>query len=203
MKIGVIGGTFDPIHNGHLWIAEQALTTFSLDKILFVPSGISYMKEGVLDVKHRVNMVKIAISDFPNFFLSTIESSKNKNSYTFETINELKELNPKDDIFFIIGFDNLKNMVKWKNPDIIFKEATILVALRGEADISLADEYIVSYKEKYNAKIKIIHCDKIDVSSTRIRQNIKDGINVDSYLPKKVLDYIQKFGLYKEMGNER
>lgn len=203
MKIGLFGGTFNPIHNGHLWIANKAMETYKLNKVIFIPSGISYMKTGVLDVNHRVNMVNLAISDYPNFYLSTIESSKEKNSYSYETISEYKDKNSNDEIFFIIGYDSLENMIKWKNPDIIFEESTILVALRGDADEDKAKILIASYVEKFDAKILLIKCDKIDVSSTQIRQNIKDGIDVGSFLPAKVYDYILRNALYKEMENER
>ena len=154
MKIGLFGGTFNPIHNGHLWIAKSALESCLLDKVIFIPSGISYMKTDVLDVYHRVNMVKLAISDCPSFYLSTIESSKEKNSYSSETISEYKEMYPNDELFFIIGFDSLENMIKWKNPDIIFDKSTVLVALRGDADEDKANNLIASYIEKFNAKIR-------------------------------------------------
>ena len=203
MKIGLFGGTFDPIHNGHLWIAKNAYETYSLDKVLFIPSGISYMKSGVLSVSHRVNMVKLAISDYPFFSLSTIESDKNQNSYSYETILELKKENPNDEFFFIIGFDSLKNMVKWKNPEIIFKEVTVLVAIRDDGNIDLIKEYIDEYSKEYGACIKIIQCEKIEVSSTQIRQDIINGNDVSKMLPSKVYNYIIDNRLYKEMANER
>ncbi|MCR4933760.1 MAG: nicotinate-nucleotide adenylyltransferase [Lachnospiraceae bacterium] len=203
MKIGLFGGTFDPIHNGHLWIAKSALESCLLDKVIFIPSGISYMKNDVLDVYHRVNMVKLAISDCPKFYLSTIESSKEKNSYSYETVSEYKEMYPNDELFFIIGFDSLENMIKWKNPDIIFEKSTVLVALRGDADEGKANNLIASYIEKFNAKIVMIKCEKIDVSSTQIRHDIKTGLDVRSFLPAKVYDYIYKNVLYKEPENER
>ena len=203
MKIGLFGGTFDPIHNGHLWIAKKAMESCQLDKVIFIPSGISYMKTGVSDAYHRVNMVKLAISDCPKFCLSTIESSKEKNSYSHETVSEFKEMYPNDELFFIIGFDSLENMIKWKNPDIIFEKSTVLVALRGYADEIAAKKLIASYSEKFNAKITMIKCKKIDVSSTQIRHNIKNGIDTGGYLPKKVYDYIYNNLLYKEPMNER
>lgn len=203
MKIGLFGGTFDPIHNGHLWIAKSALESCLLDKVIFIPSGISYMKTDVLDVYHRVNMVKLAISDCPKFYLSTFESSKEKNSYSYETVSEYKEMYPNDELFFIIGFDSLENMIKWKNPDIIFEKSTVLVALRGDADEGKANNLIASYIEKFNAKIVMIKCEKIDVSSTQIRHDIKNGLDVRSFLPTKVYDYIYRNVLYKEPENER
>ena len=147
-------------------------------------------------------MVKLAISDFPYFSLSTIESSKFKNSYSFETILELKEMNPDNEYYFIIGLDSLMNITKWKNPDIIFNE-TVILAVRGDSDHLLINKYIDDYSKRFNAKISIINCEKIDVSSTQIRQDIFDGNDITKNVPAKVCDYIKENRLYKEIADER
>ena len=107
MKTGIMGGTFDPIHNGHILIARSAYEKVGLDKVLFMPSGNSYMKKNVLDVSKRVEMVRLAIADFPYFELSSIEAQRQGNTYTYDTLEQLTKQNPKDEYYFIMGADSL------------------------------------------------------------------------------------------------
>lgn len=131
-RVGIMGGTFDPIHLGHLIMAENAYEAFELDEILFVPTGVSYLKSNVLDAKTRISMIGEAISDNPHFALSTIEVERDGYSYSYETIKELQDANPNTDYFFIVGADSLMYMDKWKNPEQIFAKVPVLVAVRDE-----------------------------------------------------------------------
>ena len=127
MKIGILGGTFDPIHNGHLYIAKKAMEKYSLSKVLFIPTGVSYMKSGVSLAVHRYEMTRLAIRDFPEFEISDLEVFRGGNTYTFETIQELKKEYPDDKFYFIIGTDTLFMMEKWRNFEYLFENLTLIV----------------------------------------------------------------------------
>lgn len=134
-QIGIMGGTFNPIHNGHLLIAEKAREQFSLEKVLFMPSGIPYMKDQheVLSVSDRCEMTALAIADHPYFELSTLEAAdavQGKNTYTFETLQKLRKADPEADYYFILGADSLYAIESWKQPAQIFQNCTILAAVR-------------------------------------------------------------------------
>ena len=121
-KVGIMGGTFDPIHNGHLVIAQAALDTMNLDEVLFIPSGTPYLKDltTVLSKKERVSMTGLAIEDNPGFALSTIEIDREGNSYSYETLEELKKQNPDVEYYFILGADSLLYLEKWKLANFIY-----------------------------------------------------------------------------------
>lgn len=196
-KIGIMGGTFNPIHKGHIMIAEEAYRQYSLDKVIFIPNGNPYLKSGVLSKYIRFEMVKLAISDFPYFDISSIEIDKKGNSYSYETINEIKATG-NIEIYFIIGADSLLYIENWKCPDEIFNNSIILVAKRpGSNDDDLKSK-IAYLQNKYKADIKIINVDKADISSTDIREKVKNNIPVSDILDTKVYDYIIEKGLYKE-----
>ena len=114
MKIGIIGGTFDPIHNGHLYIARKAMEEFNLSKVLFIPTGVSYMKTDVSGAVHRYEMVRLAIKNYPAFEISDLEVFRGGNTYTCETIAELKKEYPDVKFYFIIGVDTLFMMENGK-----------------------------------------------------------------------------------------
>lgn len=196
-KIGIMGGTFNPIHNGHIMIAKEAYEQYALNKVLFIPNGNAYLKTDVLNKYARYEMVKLAISDYPFFELSDIETNKEGKSYSCETILELKQLYPSCELYFIIGADSLLNMEKWKKPEIIFANTTILLAKRpGSNDADIAEK--ISYLKKiFFATVSTINIKEYDISSTQIRDKIKSGIPVYDVLNEKVYDYILKKGFYK------
>lgn len=196
-KIGIMGGTFNPIHKGHTMIAEEAYRQYSLDKVIFIPNGNPYLKSGVLSKYIRFEMVKLAISDFPYFDISSIEIDKEGNSYSYETINEIKATG-NIEIYFIIGADSLLYIENWKCPEEIFNNSIILVAKRpGSNDDDLKSK-IAYLQKKYKADIRIINVDKADISSTDIRDKVKNNLPVSDILDTKVYDYIIEKGLYKE-----
>lgn len=196
-KVGIMGGTFDPIHMGHLIVAETAREAFDLDEILFIPSGISYMKSNVLDKKTRVTMTGIAIEDNPYFALSTIEVDRDGNSYSYETLEELKKYNQDTEYYFIVGADSLFQMQKWKNPDKIFKECTILAAIRAGSTPEEFDAQIAHLEEEYHADIRLIPTQSLDISSTAIREKAEKGGSIQYLVPDKVREYIEKNNIYK------
>ncbi len=136
-RIGIMGGTFNPIHNGHLAIAEKAREQFALEKVLFMPSGLPYMKDQreVLPIGVRCEMTALAVADNPFFELSTLEAAdaeQGKNTYTYETLQKLRRMDSKAAYFFILGADSLDTIENWKNPSLIFENCTLLAAVRTE-----------------------------------------------------------------------
>lgn len=195
-KVGIMGGTFNPIHLGHMLVAENAYETFGLDEILFVPSGIPYMKEDVLDAKTRITMTGIAIEDNSHFALSTIEVERDGNSYSYETIRDLKAANPNVEYYFIVGADSLFKMDKWKCPEKIFKEVTILVAKRLGNDGPELDEKIKELTEKYDAYIRMLPINCVDISSTNIRDKVRKHQSIRYMVHYRVIEYIEKNHIY-------
>lgn len=199
MKIGIIGGTFDPIHNGHLYIARKAMEEYSLDKILFIPTGVSYMKTGVSNAKDRYEMVRLAIKDYPKFEISDLEVFRGGNTYTYETIDELKKIYPGDKLYFIIGTDTLFMMEKWRNFEHIFHNVTLIVAKREDERSDEEEKKAKHLKEKYDAKIKFLKAVPRNISSTLIRASFKipnPTYKIKPDCPDKVIEYAEKKHLY-------
>ena len=199
-KVGIMGGTFNPIHNGHLILAEHAREYCRLDEILFMPSGNSYMKdcEQIPDGETRISMTALAIEDNPYFVLSAMEVERKGPTYTCETLAELKKLHPETEYYFIVGTDNLFSIETWWKPEEILACCTLIVAARGAKDESAILNKAEDLKEKYNARIILLPERKFDISSTEIREKIKRGESVRYLLPDKVITYIEKNRLYKE-----
>lgn len=198
-RIGVLGGTFNPIHIGHLILAEQAYSQFSLDKVLIIPSGISYFKDGqgVLPSDVRLRMSELAVEDNPHLEISDIEVRRPGNTYTVDTLIELHTIYKDSEIFFIIGADTLFNLKKWHKPELIFKNCIILLAVRDDLtkpDLAAEIEY---YRHEYGADIRTLNTTNIDISSTMIRDNVKNDMSIKYYVPDKVIDYIQNNDLYR------
>ncbi len=179
-RVGIMGGTFNPIHLGHLMIAEHAYEALRLDKVLFIPSGNSYMKDNrlILDSGIRFSMVQEAIADNPHFEISSIEVRKTGNSYSCETIADLKREQPDTEFFFLVGADSLFMMEEWFQPHRIFQEVTVAVAVRDGQDIEVLQGKISQLEKKYKCCIILMTCRNIDISSTEIRDLRKAGKSI-------------------------
>lgn len=186
-KIGIMGGTFDPIHNGHIKMAETAKKEYHLEKVIFLTSGNPPHKrdKNVLDAKIRHIMVKRAISGIDGFEPCDWEVKRTEYSYTLNTLLHFKEIYPEDELFFIIGGDSLRDFDKWYKPEEILKLATILVYDRTDGTI----------KSDF---AKIIHGEKIDVSSTKIREMVSNGEDISHLVPGGVADFIKRNNLYQK-----
>lgn len=198
-KIGIMGGTFNPIHNGHLLLAECAKDEYQLDKVLFIPTGHSYLKdeEEVLEASVRACLTELAIKDNPGFELSKMEIEREGNTYTYETILELKKRLPDSELYFILGADCLFSIEKWRNFKIIFENATILAAIRDGFD---SDDFVKkaeALKQEFGAEIKFVYLPQFDVSSTQIRGKIKENKSIRYLVPDRVREYIRNFRLYQ------
>ena len=195
-KIGIFGGSFNPIHNGHIYIAEKVKDKFKLDKVIFIPTGIAPHKNSseFADKHHRYNMVAIAIQDL--FDISDIEVKTNKVCYAIDTMAELNNIYFNDDLYYIIGADSLLTFMKWKEPLKLFKMLHIVVVSRDGANLETVAE---EYRCKYGATIDICDIDEIDISSTDIRNKIKLNEDFSGLVPVKVEKYIKDNGLYTEV----
>lgn len=197
-KVGIIGGTFNPVHLAHLMLAETAYETMELDEVLFIPSGCSYMKDEsiIVSAKDRVNMLGLALAENPHFALSMMEIERQGNSYTCETLRELSEKYPDWELYFIMGADNLFDIENWKNPGEIFRYAHILVAVRGAKKRPDMEVKMDELRMKYDAKISLLPIRHIDISSTTIREKVNNGLSIRYIVPDKVREYIEKHKLY-------
>jgi len=198
-RIGIMGGTFNPIHLGHLMIAENAFHDYELDKVLFMPSGVPYQKDAkeLLPAKQRVQMISLAIEDNKHFELSMIEVERQGNTYTSETLTYLNATSPNTDFFFIIGADNLCGIENWHDAETVFRLCTILVGNRNNVSIAEIKLQIEYYRVKYNATIKMIATPNIDISSKMIRENIVEGKSIKYFVTNEVEEYIIKNKFYK------
>lgn len=199
-KVGIMGGTFNPIHNGHLLLAQAARESLNLDRILFMPSGNSYMKETsqILDGDTRAQMVRLALLENPYFLFSDLELKREGATYTCDTLAILKAQNPQTQYYFILGEDNLLTLKCWKNPAFILQNCVIAGAVRASEDNSRIKKAAELLKKEYQADIRILPTRRIDISSSEIRERLKNGQSVRYMLPERVYDYIQKKRLYRE-----
>lgn len=200
-KIGILGGTFDPIHNGHIMIAKAAMNEYELSELIIMPTGKSYMKTDVTDSYLRMQMVKLAIQAEEKFVASDLEIKREGNTYTAETIAYFKKNKPEADIYFIMGTDSLFSIERWWHVQEIFDHCTILCASRNTIQTKEQEAKAEELREKFHAKIFFIHCDMLDVSSTEIREFRKKYPNksVDTLeIPKAVAAFILKYDLYSE-----
>lgn len=197
-KIGFFGGTFNPIHNAHLRIAQEAQKRFQLDRILLVPSGYSWMKDPaeIAPREDRLRMAELAAEEYEGFMVSTIETDQEGPTYSCETLQKLKVLYPEGELFFIIGADQLFILEQWKKPEEIFRLATILVADRGGFDQQEMEDKAAELTERFGARIKIYHMEASELSSTKLREQVRKGEDIRGCVPDKVVEYITEKRLY-------
>lgn len=200
-KIGLLGGTFNPIHNAHLILGEAAREQFGLDRVIFMPSGISYMKENdnVTPGELRYQMVKLAIDSNPYFTCSRLEIDREGKTYTIDTLRELKKMYPGDEIYFIVGGDTFKQLESWYEAKEIFANCVILAGVRGSLSIEEMDKHRRYLHDKYGADIRLLQLNNIEISSSDIRARIKNGRSVRYMLPESVIDFASIKNLYNGM----
>ena len=197
-KIGLLGGSFDPIHQGHLNIAEHARVEFDLDEIWFIPAGHSPNKDEskMTSAELRTEMVALAIADYPYFKLSRIEVDAAETSYTYLTLTKLTKQYPNTQFYFIMGADSLDYLEQWFHPEIICQKAIILVAVRDDMDTLQIEQKILSLGKLFEAEIYPIQGGRTDISSTTLRRQINDYKEKPQLLPDSVWKYICEQGIY-------
>ncbi len=195
MKVGFIGGSFNPIHNGHIKLALSAKKEFSLDKVLFIPTNINPIKENKSKVTtmQRLKMVELAIEEYPFFEVDTYEIDKKGVSYTIDTVAYLKD--KYKDLFFIGGADLVFEIHKWKDYKKLLKQLNFIIANRPPYKNDELKEKTEFLNKEYNAKITILkNFNLIDLSSSEIRENILKNNSLK--IPEKVAQYIVENNLY-------
>lgn len=199
-KVGILGGSFDPIHNGHLAIAKSAYTDFSLDEIWLMPAGHSPNKREtqMTSAELRLQMTKLAAKMYQNFKASDFEVKLEGTSYTYRTLERLKELYPQIQFFFIMGADSLDYFDTWVHPELICRYATILVAVRDDFSRKHLETKIAQIQTLFSADIQILSIGKKNISSHEIREKIALKEDVSELLPQSIIQFIQKNGLYSE-----
>ncbi len=199
-KIGIMGGTFNPIHYGHLMIAENAAEQYGLDLVLFMPNGTPPHKpdKKIVAASHRIEMIRLAIQDNPSFQLSLDEVNSGETSYTYRTLERLKEKEPEDDFYFIMGGDSLKYFDTWRYPERILRTAYVLAAIRDNVEGAEFQEYIDHLNHDYEAMgVFPLNTPNFSVSSSKIRDLIQNQKTVRYMLPENVREYIMEHLLYR------
>ncbi|MCR5417297.1 MAG: nicotinate-nucleotide adenylyltransferase [Lachnospiraceae bacterium] len=199
-RLGIMGGTFNPIHFGHLLMAQRALADYELDEICFIPTGIQWMKKGdpdLLDGDIRYEMTRLAIEDNPSFSISRMEIDREGNTYTYETMEALRKEYPDALLYYIVGADTLNKMDQWRSPEIVFQEAIILCAVRGDQDKAKVMDCANELIKKYEADIRFLDIPRMDISSTDIRNRVRESKSVRYLLPDQVMGYIADKRLYQ------
>lgn len=199
LRIGVFGGTFNPVHIGHLILAQEVLDKFKLDRIIFIPSKNPPHKTNKNEISSpmdRYNMVKKAIESNHNFFISDIEIKRDGLTYSYDTLLELKEIYDENTkIYFILGYDAFKWIDSWKNVKEVF-ELTSFIVVNREIECDEMNNEIRDKVEKYGGEVYSAIIPNIEVSSTEIRRRIKEGETIKYLVPSQVEEYIRINNLY-------
>ena len=204
-KMGILGGTFDPIHLGHLVIAEQVTDALGLERVIFVPSGVPPHKPASsvkASGEDRSRMVEVAIGGNGKFCMDRIEIDAREAMYSVDTVPLVKERYEGDEWYFILGSDEVSNLLSWKEPDRLLEEAYVAAAARPGYDISNLD-HLAEALENYH-KIVPVECTLMNISATRIRRMVSEGESVRYLVPDGVYEFIHDRGLYDAgQGRER
>lgn len=200
-KIGIMGGTFDPIHKGHMMLAEYAYKCFGLDEVWFMPNGKPPHKDWdsiETTAKERLEMVRLAIKDFSEYRLEPYEVLEGHTCCTYSTMEHFKEVYPDYDFYFIIGADSLQMLDTWVHPERIFPTCTLVATCRDDMNTPKAmEDRIRELKEKYQeVDIRFMKTPMLPLSSSDLRKKLKDQMPVEDDIPKVVYEYIMEHGLY-------
>ena len=197
MRIGVFGGTFDPIHLGHLAIAEEARDRLDLEEVCFVPAGAPWMKAGqpLSSAQDRLAMVRLAVEDNPFFRVSTIELERPGPSYTVDTLRELREeYGPEAQFFFILGSDSFVRFREWKDPEGVLRLATLVVLERPGGTWSTEE---VEEKMGGVGRVERVEAVRLEISASDIRRRVADGKSIRYLVAESVERHIYARGLYR------
>lgn len=195
-RLGIMGGTFDPIHYGHLVTAEEALHQFALDEVLFLPTGHPWMKEqeDVSPPEDRYLMTVIATASNPRFRVSRLEVDREGTTYTVDTLRSLRaEVGDDVDLFFISGADAILEIFQWKDPEELFDLANFIAATRPGYDIALFE----ATAPTSHPRISVMNIPALAISSTDVRARVAAGRPIRYLVPEGVNSYVQKAGLYR------
>ena len=199
MRRGILGGTFDPVHTGHLILAQEVAWRLRLDEVWFMPTGLPWMKrdEPISAREHRQAMVELAIEGHPVFRLSTAELDRPGETYTADTLEDLRAGQmAADELLFVMGVDTLHTMHRWKDPRRVLELARLVVALRpGHDPIDL--QALTALDPAAPERVMAVHMPLIEISGTELRRRVSHGEPVRYLVPDAVADYIERHGLYR------
>jgi nicotinate-nucleotide adenylyltransferase len=196
MRIGMLGGSFDPPHTGHLLIAVDAFEALALDKLFFIPASIQPLKAGLAaaPARARVEMVRRLVGDDPRFGVDTIEADREGVSYSVDTVTAYAARYPDAERFFLVGADVMPSFGEWREPDRIMRLAEVVVMRRG--DSSMISGPVVN-SEGWRERFRQLTTRRIDVSSTEIRARVRAGQSITGFVPPAVAAYIAESALYR------
>ncbi|MDO4481290.1 MAG: nicotinate (nicotinamide) nucleotide adenylyltransferase [Bacillota bacterium] len=200
MKIGILGGSFSPVHNGHIFLAGYIRENCRLDKVIMIPNGIHPFaeKQNMPDAVHRLRMLELAVEGIEGIEVSDIEVRSPGVSYTYITLCRLRETFGKDcTLYFIIGTDELLELERWYEAGRLLKEFSFIVGIRPGYSMETVGEKINELKNRFGADIRIINLPAPDVSSTEIREAVGKNGDLTGLIPERVNEYIKANGLYK------
>lgn len=186
-KIGVFGGTFDPIHNGHLRAAQEVADKLQLDFVLFVPTADSWQKDSFSNASHRIAMVKLAIAGNPKFRLDLTDVNRGGATYTVDTLRELKAKHPDDELFFILGTDAFAGVSTWKESESLYSLAKFAVVSRPGYQL----------ESENSEQVTFISIDALNLSATQVRDAVQCGEDITDLVPAEVANYIEANNLYE------
>lgn len=199
MKIGLLGGSFDPIHNGHLYMAKQVLQSQIVDEIWFIPTGHSPNKKesDMASAMHRLHMCELATQNEPRYKVCDLEIISTERSYTYRTLEKLHEQDNHNEYYFIMGADSLDYFDCWVKPERICELAKLLVIARKGFNSNELEQKKKKLQAQFPCDIRILPCETYDAASREIRQSIRQNENVSALLPAEVISYIEQEKLYQ------
>ena len=189
-RIGVFGGSFDPVHNGHLVAAKAVAKAINLDRVVFVPAGLQWQKQSSTSGTDRLAMVRLAITGIAGFEVSDVDILRDGPTYTFDTLTEFREANPGAELFFILGTDAMAGLESWKYAASLLDLANFVVVTRPGS--------ILQVPEWASGRVMVQEIEALDLSSTEFRERYLAGQDCTDLVPPAVLDYIETHQLYKE-----
>ena len=204
MRVGILGGTFDPVHLGHLIVAEEARVRLRLDRVMFIPAGQPWLKEGqpVTSPKHRLRMVELAVASNPFFKVLASEIDRSGPTYTVDTLEELRRsLGEDTGLYFIVGMDALEQFHRWKEPERLLELCNLVVVSRpGHQGVEIND--LVGSYPQAGERLVLLTVPRIEISSTELRRRVAEGISIRYLVPEAVEQYIMAHGLYQRQGQD-
>jgi len=199
MRLGIYGGTFDPVHLGHLLLAEQCREACRLDQVWFIPAGSPPHKpeHAITPGKMRAEMLEFAVAGQPEYTVSRREVKRSGPSYTVETLRELRQEHPEDELFFLVGADSLADLPHWREPREIATLATLVVVNRGNAPLPQLESLVPHLGREAVDRILVVSMPGIDLSSSDIRRRVREGRSIRYMTPRAVEQYIRTNSLYR------
>lgn len=197
MRIALFGGTFDPVHYGHLRLAEEACEAAGLERVLFVPAHTSpFRRQELLSApRHRLQMTQLAVADNPAFEASDIEIQRGGISYTVDTVASVRAMYPDAELYLIMGADTLQGFMSWYRPDVIVRECRLLVGVRPHYDLQAILEHL---PDAIRERVQPVPMTPLDIRASDLRHRIRTGRSIRYLTPPNVIEYIQQHRLYLE-----